>query len=126
MRIVGQRHDNSFLSLRTVPNAERPTAITTDITVNPGHVVAGLGLDYRVHDAVTIFLRSDNVGDTEYDSALGYPALPARGGVRRAVSSEPRTLMREQVASNGDDDGNVSPLDDGRVDRRYGSRPVAG
>jgi vitamin B12 transporter len=76
MRIVGQRHDNSFLSLRTVPNAERPTAITTDITINPGYVVAGLGLDYRVHDAVTIFLRSDNVGDTEYDSALGYPALP--------------------------------------------------
>ena len=76
MRIVGERHDNSFLSLRTVPNAERPTAITTDITVNPGYAVAGLGVDYRVHDALTVFLRGDNIGDTDYDSALGYPALP--------------------------------------------------
>ncbi len=76
VRMVGQRHDNSFLSFRTVPNAERPTAITTDITVNPGYIVASLGLDYRAHDAVTVFLRSDNIGDTEYDSALGYPGLP--------------------------------------------------
>ena len=35
MRIVGQRHDNSFLFLSTVPNVERPTSFTTDITVNP-------------------------------------------------------------------------------------------
>jgi outer membrane receptor protein involved in Fe transport len=76
MRIVGDRHDNSFLSLRTVPNAERPAALTTDITVNPGYVVAGLGVDYRLHETLTVFLRGDNVGDTEYDSALGYPALP--------------------------------------------------
>lgn len=76
LRLVGRRHDNSFLSLRTVPNAERPTAATTDITVNPGYAVAALGLDYRVYDALTVYLRSDNLGDTEYESALGYPGLP--------------------------------------------------
>ena len=75
-RIVGQRHDNSFLSLRTVPNAARPTTITTDITVNPGYAVLGLGLDIRAHDLVTLFVRGDNIGDDAYDSALGYPALP--------------------------------------------------
>jgi hypothetical protein len=35
LRMIGDRFDSSFLSLRTVPNAERPHAITTDITVNP-------------------------------------------------------------------------------------------
>lgn len=76
VRITGDRHDNSFLSLRTVPNVERPSALTTDITVNPGYAAAGLGIDYRVHDALTVFLRGDNIGGTEYDSALGYPGLP--------------------------------------------------
>ena len=46
LRMIGERFDNSFLFMRTVPNAERPTAITTDITINPGYVVAGLGLDF--------------------------------------------------------------------------------
>jgi len=76
LRVVGRRHDNSFLSLRTMPNAERPTAITTDITVNPGYAVAGLGVDYRVQTALTVFLRGDNIGDKRYESALGYPGLP--------------------------------------------------
>jgi outer membrane cobalamin receptor len=75
-RFVGHRHDNSFLFLRTVPNAAMPTAVTTDITVNPGYVVAGLGLDVRARDALTLFVRGDNIGDTEYESVLGYPALP--------------------------------------------------
>jgi vitamin B12 transporter len=75
-RMIGDRFDNSFLSLRTVPNVERPTALTTDITINPGYVVAGLGLDVRVREALTVFLRGDNVGATTYDSALGYPGLP--------------------------------------------------
>jgi vitamin B12 transporter len=75
-RFVGDRHDNSFLSLRTIPNAERPTAITTDITVNPGYTVMGLGVSVRAHDALTVFLRVDNLADTEWDSALGYPGLP--------------------------------------------------
>jgi outer membrane receptor protein involved in Fe transport len=76
MRMVGQRHDNSFLFLSTVPNAERPTSFTTDITVNPGYVVAGLGVDWRVHDRLTAFVRGDNIGDTAYESVLGYPGLP--------------------------------------------------
>jgi outer membrane cobalamin receptor len=76
MRMVGQRHDNSFLFLSTVPNAERPTSFTTDITVNPGYVVAGLGVDWRFHDRLTAFVRGDNVGDREYESVLGYPGLP--------------------------------------------------
>jgi hypothetical protein len=76
MRMVGDRHDNSFLSLRTVPNAARPTAITTDITVNPGYTLAGLGLDFRATSEVTLFLRTNNLGDTAYESALGYPGSP--------------------------------------------------
>ena len=76
VRVVGDRHDNSFLSLRTVPNAARPTAITTDITFNPGYTVTSVGCDVRVHDTVTVFVMSDNVADTEYQGALGYPGLP--------------------------------------------------
>ena len=45
LRMVGDRHDSSFLFLRSVPNAQYPTAFTTDITVNPGYTVAGLGLE---------------------------------------------------------------------------------
>jgi vitamin B12 transporter len=88
VRFVGQRHDNSFLFLRTVPNAERPTAITTDITVNPGYVVAGLGIDVRAHDTLTLFFRVANLGDTAYESALGYAGLPrsAMLGMRFNVS----------------------------------------
>ena len=74
LRMIGRRFDSSFLSLRTVPNSERPTADTTDITINPGYVVAGLGLDLRVHEAFTVFLRGDNIGDTVYESALDIPA----------------------------------------------------
>ena len=52
------------------------TAITTDITVNPGYSVMGLGVSVKAHDALTVFLRVDNLADTEWDSALGYPGLP--------------------------------------------------
>ena len=76
LRLIGDRFDSSFLFLRSVPNAERPSAITTDITVNPGYVVAGLGLDVRVRQGLTVYFRGDNVGNTSYDSALGYPGLP--------------------------------------------------
>src|SRR5262249_46884889 len=34
LRVIGDRFDSSFLSLRTVPNRERPSAVTTDITIN--------------------------------------------------------------------------------------------
>ena len=75
-RLVGDRHDNSFLSLRTVPNAARPTAMTTDITVNPGYTVMSLGLDVRAHELLTLYLRGENVADEVYESVLGYPAMP--------------------------------------------------
>jgi outer membrane cobalamin receptor len=75
-RWVGDRHDNSFLSLRTVPNAERPAAITTDITVNPGYSLLGLGISVEAHRSLSVFVRADNLADTEWDSALGYPGLP--------------------------------------------------
>jgi vitamin B12 transporter len=76
VRIVGDRHDNSFLSLRTVPNAALPTALTTDITVNPGYTVAGFAVDFRAADELTVFLRTNNIADTVYESALGYPGSP--------------------------------------------------
>ncbi len=76
VRMIGQRFDNSFLSLRTVPNTERPSAVTTDITVNPGYAVLGLGADLRVQRGLAIFVRADNLGDAAYDGVLGYPGLP--------------------------------------------------
>ena len=88
-RFVGERHDNSFLfpQLRTLPNATRP-AFSTDLTVNPGYAVAGFGVDYRVDRRASIYVHVNNVGDTEYDSALGFPGLPrsATVGVRFDVS----------------------------------------
>jgi outer membrane cobalamin receptor len=65
-----------FNGMRSVPNAERPTAFTSDITVNPGYSVMGLGVSVQAHDTLSIFLRVDNLADREYDSALGYPGLP--------------------------------------------------
>ena len=75
-RIVGDRHDHSFLSLRTVANAQLPSAITTDITVNPGYTVIGVGTDVAVHDRLTLYMRVANAGGEYYESVLGYPALP--------------------------------------------------
>ena len=76
LRLAGDRHDNSFLSLRTVPNAARPIPISTDITVNPGYAVMSLGLDVRAHRTVTLYVRGENVADEVYESVLGYPAMP--------------------------------------------------
>jgi vitamin B12 transporter len=83
-RIVGDRHDHSFLSLRTVPNAQMPSSITTDITFNPGYTVFGAGIDVVAHERLTLFVRGSNVAGAEYDSVLGYPALPRAfvGGAR--------------------------------------------
>jgi vitamin B12 transporter len=88
-RWVGDRHDNTifFPQLRTVANATRP-AFSTDLTVNPGYAVAGFGVDYELDHRASVFVRVNNVGDTEYDSALGYPGLPRNAvvGLRFNVS----------------------------------------
>ena len=76
LRMVGERFDAAFLSLRTIPNAQYPTAFNTDITVNPGYTVAGLGADVRLDRTVTVYVHANNITDTVYDSALGYPGLP--------------------------------------------------
>ena len=75
LRLIGERFDNSFLSLRTVPNAERPAALTTDVTINPGYVVATLGLDVRAHETVTFYVRGDNIGESENISGTVNGAL---------------------------------------------------
>ena len=74
--VVGDRHDSSFLFLETVPNASMPTPLFTDISVNPGYAIGGLGLDIRLDRGVTAFIRANNVTDTSYDSVLGYPGMP--------------------------------------------------
>jgi outer membrane cobalamin receptor len=76
VRAVGERHDNSFLFMRTVPNAQYPTAFTTDITVNPGYTIAGLGADVRLDQSLSVYVRANNITDKAYDTALGYPAMP--------------------------------------------------
>jgi hypothetical protein len=75
-RFIGQRHDSAFLSLRSVSNPNFPQSVTTDITVNPGYAVVGLLLDVRAHRLLSLFVRGDNVGDSVYETALGYPGLP--------------------------------------------------
>jgi outer membrane cobalamin receptor len=76
VRMVGDRHDNSFLFMRTVPNAQYGSAFTTDITVNPGYTVAGLGVDVQVDRDVSLYVRGNNITNTSYDTALGYPGMP--------------------------------------------------
>ena len=71
LRVVGDRHDNSFLGLQRLSDARG-----VDITVNPGYTLLTAGGQFRVHRALTLFLRIDNLTDELYDSALGYPGLP--------------------------------------------------
>ena len=71
VRAFGQRHDSSFLGLARVSDG-RPV----EITVNPGYTIIGLGVQVRVDDDLTVFARIDNLADTAYESALGYPGLP--------------------------------------------------
>jgi outer membrane receptor protein involved in Fe transport len=83
---IGDRHDNSFLFFETVPT---PTmrSVFTDITVNPGYVVAGVGVDVRLDRGVTAFFRVNNLADTEYDAVIGYPGMPrtVMAGARFAI-----------------------------------------
>src|SRR5687767_8055912 len=82
-RWVGDRHDNSFLFLSTVANAARPSFFT-DITVNPGYAVSGVGVEFAAAPEAVVFLRANNIGNTAYDAVLGYPGMPrtVMAGVR--------------------------------------------
>ncbi len=71
VRSVGQRHDSSFLGLARVSDG-RPV----EITVNPGYTVISVGGQVRLDDGLTVFVRIDNLTDTAYENALGYPGLP--------------------------------------------------
>ncbi len=87
-RWVGDRHDNSFLFMRTVANAARALVLHrphTSIQATPSLVSPWTT---KWIATATVFVRVNNVGDTEYDSALGYPGLPrsAMVGVRFNVA----------------------------------------
>jgi outer membrane receptor protein involved in Fe transport len=69
--VTGQRHDSSFIGLARVLDG-RPV----EITVNPGYTVIGLGGQVRLREDLTLFARIENLADTAYESALGYPGLP--------------------------------------------------
>ena len=74
--MVGERHDSSFLVLSTVAGPNVAGGVTTDITVNPGYTVGNIGVDVRAAEGLTLFARTDNIGDTSYESVLGYPGMP--------------------------------------------------
>jgi len=90
LRVVGQRHDSSFLFLSTVAGPNAAGGMTTDITVNPGYTLGSLGCDVRAMAGLTLFARADNVGDTSYESVLGYPGLPRSftAGVRWNIAAK--------------------------------------
>jgi outer membrane receptor protein involved in Fe transport len=85
-RFVGERHDAAFIGLSAVPSpgSAISTSQSVDITVNPGYIVTGLGVEYRLRPEASAFVRIDNLGGADYDTALGFPGLPraAVGGVR--------------------------------------------
>ncbi len=71
LRVTGDRHDSAFLGLQRLSDGRG-----VDITVNPGYTLLTAGGQFRAHRTLTLFLRIDNLTNTLYDSALGYPALP--------------------------------------------------
>ena len=83
LRVVGQRHDSSFLSLATLATPQSPSRVV-DIRVNPGYHAITLTGEYRVRTSVGIFARIENLTDERYESALGFPGLPrsAAAGLR--------------------------------------------
>ena len=77
LRAVGERHDAAFFSSPSFPSLARVSdGRAVDIRVNPGYTTLDLGGQFRAHDALTIFLRIDNLTNETYESALGFPGLP--------------------------------------------------
>ena len=81
-RFVGDRHDNSFLSLRTVPNAERPRRSRPTSRSTPA-TPCGLASTSRAHEALTVFLRG-TTSATGVRQRARLSRLAARGRGRRA------------------------------------------
>ena len=81
-RIVGERHDSSFIGLLT------PAFTSAEISVNPRYAVSGFGIEFRAQRAATLYFRANNVFDEAYEGALGYPGMPrsAMVGVRFDLS----------------------------------------
>ena len=71
LRAVSERHDAAFIGLARVSDGR-----SVDITVNPGYTLVSVGGQFRVDDALTVFVRGDNLTDEVYESVLGYPGLP--------------------------------------------------
>jgi len=88
-RYVGQRHDAAFIGLSTVATPQL-AARSVDITVNPGYALASLGGEVQLARGAAAFVRVDNLGDTAYEHALGYPGLP------RAVVAGLRVDLRRR------------------------------
>ena len=56
-----------------------------------------LGLDVRVHEMVTLYVRGENVADEVYESVLGYPGHAALGRRRRAIRVRSAPLIRHRA-----------------------------
>jgi outer membrane receptor protein involved in Fe transport len=91
-RHVGERHDSAFMPLRTLPEPAFPTGRAANITISPAYTWLGLGGEYRLRPGVFLYLRADNLTDTQYESALGYPGLPRAAviGMRFDIAGERR------------------------------------
>jgi len=76
LRHVGERHDAAFLGLATPPTPQFPAGRSVDITVNPAYTLVWLTGEVRVSPRASAFASVDNLGNTQYEHALGYPALP--------------------------------------------------
>ena len=81
-RIVGDRHDSSFISLFT------PAFEAVEISVNPGYTVSGFGAEFAIERRASVYFRADNIFDEVYESALGFPGTPRSAvvGMRFNVS----------------------------------------
>jgi outer membrane receptor protein involved in Fe transport len=62
--------------MQTVPTAAFNQAVSTDITLNPGYTVVGLGAEVDLRQDISLFVRADNLTDETYESARGYPGMP--------------------------------------------------
>jgi outer membrane cobalamin receptor len=89
VRFSGERHDAAFLGLATAASGTTPAGRPVDITVNPGYAVVGVGADVRLREDVSLFVRVENAGDRQYETALGFPGMPRAAVAGMRVSVRP-------------------------------------